>query len=56
MHAIRECLARLHVDRRGVTALEYALVGTLIAVAIIASLTRVANSLSGVFGTISAHL
>ena len=40
---------RLHRDDRGVTSVEYALLVTLIAVAIIAAVTGLATAISGAF-------
>lgn len=47
---------RLHGDNRGVTAMEYALIGSLIAVAIIGALTTLGGSIKNTFGTISNQL
>lgn len=46
----------LLTDRRGVTALEYGLISALIAVVIIAAVTKVGTGLSNTFNTIAGHL
>jgi pilus assembly protein Flp/PilA len=43
-------------DRRGVTAMEYALIAALVAVVMITSLTSVGSNLSAKFTTIAASL
>ncbi len=43
-------------DEEGVTAIEYGLIAALIAVVIIASVTLVGTTLSGVFNTIATAL
>jgi len=43
-------------DRRAVTAIEYALIASLIAVAIIGALSLLGFQIGGVFDTIDAHL
>ena len=42
-------LPALNLDRRAVTAIEYALIASLIAVAIVTSVTNAGHSVSGVF-------
>jgi len=49
-------LARLLGDESGATAIEYGLIAALIAVAIIASLSAVGNSLNTTFNTVSTDL
>ena len=44
------------LDESGATAIEYGLIAALIAVAIIASLQAVGNSLSTTFNTVSTDL
>ena len=44
------------VDRRGVTAVEYALIAALIAVAAIAAFTLVGTRLSTTFSTVGGQL
>ena len=46
----------LKTDTRAVTALEYALIGSLIAVAIIGALTTMGTSVKNTFNTISNSL
>ncbi|MEE3502184.1 Flp family type IVb pilin [Acidiphilium acidophilum] len=43
-------------DKRGVTALEYGLIASLIAVAIIAIVSQVGRSLTSVFTSINGNL
>lgn len=43
-------------DRRGVTAMEYGLIASLVAVVLIAALTTLGTKLSGVFSSVSAQL
>ena len=43
-------------DESGVTAIEYALIASLIAVAIIGAVTTVGKNMTTVFGEISAQL
>lgn len=43
-------------DKRGVTALEYGLIATLIAVAIIAGVTTLGKSLNNTFSSVSGNL
>jgi pilus assembly protein Flp/PilA len=49
-------LDRIRRDRRAVTAMEYGLVASLVAVAIIASVTRIGTNLNATFSKISAAL
>jgi pilus assembly protein Flp/PilA len=49
-------LARLLGDESGATAIEYGLIAALIAVAIIASLSAVGNSLTTTFNTVGTTL
>ncbi len=53
--AIRSALA-LKLDRRAVTAVEYALIVSLVAIAIVVAVRGVGTSISAVFGTVSATL
>jgi Flp pilus assembly pilin Flp len=46
----------LTTDRRGVTSLEYALIGSIIVAAIVAGFTPLANTLSTLFAPIVAAL
>ncbi len=43
-------------DDSGATAIEYGLIAALIAVAAIASMTAVGNSLTGIFNTVAGEL
>jgi pilus assembly protein Flp/PilA len=47
---------RLKSDSRAVTALEYTLIGSLIAVAIVATLGILGNSVKNTFNTIASNL
>ncbi len=49
-------LTLLKVDRRAVTALEYALMGSLIAVAIVTAVSGLATKITATFTAISAAL
>jgi pilus assembly protein Flp/PilA len=49
----RQTISRLIEDDRAVTAIEYALIAALIAVAAIAAFTLVGTNLSTVFSTIA---
>lgn len=46
----------LKADRRAVTALEYGLIASLIAVAIIAAVKGLATSISGTFSMVASSL
>lgn len=47
---VARTLKRFAADQNGATAIEYALLGTLIAVALIASFTVLGNSVGNLFG------
>ncbi len=47
---------RLRRDERGVTALEYALIAALIAVAIVGALSTLGSDLNTTFSTIATNL
>ncbi len=49
-------LAQLNVDKRAVTAIEYALIAALIAVVIIAAFGTLGNGLKNEFNGISSEL
>jgi pilus assembly protein Flp/PilA len=49
-------VSRLIVDNRGVTAIEYALIAALIAVAAIAAFTLVGTNLSSTFSYVASQL
>jgi pilus assembly protein Flp/PilA len=51
-----QVISRLIEDTRGVTAIEYALIAALIAVAAIAAFTLVGTNLSNTFTTIANQL
>ena len=53
---MRTVLSNLIRDESGVTAIEYALIAALIAVAAIAAFTLVGTNLSQTFSTIAAKL
>jgi pilus assembly protein Flp/PilA len=53
---LRRLLINLVKDQSGVTAIEYALIAALIAVAAIAAFTLVGTNLSTTFSTIAAKL
>jgi pilus assembly protein Flp/PilA len=53
---LRSLLRNLVKDESGVTAIEYALIAALIAVAAIAAFTLVGTNLSTTFSTIAAKL
>ena len=53
---MRNLLSKLVRDESGVTAIEYALIAALIAVAAIAAFTLVGTNLSTTFSTIAAKL
>jgi pilus assembly protein Flp/PilA len=53
---LRTVLSNLIRDESGVTAIEYALIAALIAVAAIAAFTLVGTNLSTTFSTIAAKL
>jgi pilus assembly protein Flp/PilA len=46
----------LKLDKRAVTAIEYALIAALIAVVIIAALSLLGSSISSTFNTVSSEL
>jgi pilus assembly protein Flp/PilA len=48
---LAQTLKRFGADESGATAIEYALLGTLIGIALIASFTVLGNSLGNLFGT-----
>ena len=53
------CLAKLQcmkVDRRAVTAIEYALLAALIAVVIVAAVTNIGKNVSSTFNKVSSEL
>jgi pilus assembly protein Flp/PilA len=55
-HAMTDVIFRLTRDSRGVTAIEYALIAALIAVAAIAAFTLVGTNLSTTFSYVASQL
>ena len=53
---IRASLQKFNVDRRAVTAIEYALIAALIAVVIIAAVTSLGANVSSTFNTVASEL
>ncbi len=51
-----EKLMRFFKDEEGVTAIEYALIATLIAVVIIIAVGLIGTSLSGTFQSVAEHV
>lgn len=49
-------LAQLNVDKRAVTAIEYALIAALIAVVIVGAATTLGKSVSTTFNSVSSEL
>jgi Flp pilus assembly pilin Flp len=49
-------LSSLMSDRLGITAIEYAMIGSLIAICAIAAKASIGNSLSGFFTTVATSL
>lgn len=49
-------LAQLNVDKRAVTAIEYALIAALIAVVIVGAATTLGKSVSSTFNNVAAEL
>ncbi len=49
-------LNELKVDKRAVTAIEYALIAALIAVVIIGAVTQLGKSVSNTFNSVSSEL
>ena len=47
---------QLRTDKKGVTAIEYALIATFLAIAIIAAITALGTKISAQFGTIASAL
>jgi pilus assembly protein Flp/PilA len=56
MEYFRSKLLGLIGDKRAVTALEYAMIASLIAVAAVTVITSVGTKLSGVFASVSSAL
>jgi pilus assembly protein Flp/PilA len=49
-------LARFYRDNSGTTAIEYALIASLIAVVVVTSVTALGTKLTGTFGTVVAAI
>ena len=49
-------LAQLNVDKRAVTAIEYALIAALIAVVIVGAATTLGSKVSATFNNVSSEL
>jgi pilus assembly protein Flp/PilA len=56
LRMINKILKPVSSDRRGVTAVEYALMGALIAAGIVTAVTTLKTNLVTTFGTISSAL
>ncbi|HEX3992637.1 MAG TPA: Flp family type IVb pilin [Acetobacteraceae bacterium] len=56
MQIIYRTLTSLRSDARAVTALEYAMIASLIAVACVTIVTSLGTTVSGVFSTVSSAL
>ena len=54
--AVAHKLAQLNVDKRAVTAIEYALIAALIAVVIIAGLTTLSGKINTTFNNVASEL
>ena len=53
---MRELLSRLRQDERGATAIEYGLIASLIAVAIVTAVTTVGQNLNASFNNVASRL
>ncbi len=56
MGALMSLMLRLRGDRRGVTALEYGLIASLVAIAIVASVTTFGTKLAAEFTYIAGKI
>ncbi len=56
MGAIRDYLRLLAADSRGATAIEYALIGALIVIAMIAGMNALGGGLTSLWGNVDAAL
>ena len=56
MNTLAYLTLKLKNDRRGVTALEYGLIASLIAIVLIGALTTLGTGLSGTFVAITSQL
>ena len=55
-HTMSKLFARVAKDQSGATAIEYGLMASLIAVAIIGAITTVGSKLTTTFGNVSSNL
>ena len=55
MEYFRLMLRGLNGDKRAVTAIEYALIAALVAVALVGSLSALSNGLSGAFNNVGTQ-
>lgn len=55
-HIVSKIVARFVKDQSGATAIEYGLIASLIAVAIIGALTTLQTNLKGTFSNVAANL
>jgi Flp pilus assembly pilin Flp len=56
LHAVASLAVRLRADQRGVTAFEYALVGLLVGVAIIAGVTLLGDNINAPIAAVSGSI
>ena len=50
------CLIRFSQDESGVTAIEYALIGSIVSIAIVIGATALGSTLNGIFQSIASNL
>ena len=50
------CLIRFSQDKSGVTAIEYALIGSIVSIAIVIGATALGSPLNGIFQSIAGNL
>jgi len=56
MNQVRKLLTVLNTDRRGVTALEYAMIAALIVVAAVTAITNLGTALSTTLSSVSSAM
>ncbi len=56
MNTLASLMLRLKNDRRGVTALEYGLIASLVAMVLITGVTSLGNKLNTTFSSIAASI
>jgi len=56
MGSIASFFLRVRDDRRGVTAMEYALIAGFVAIAIVASVTTLGTNIAQVFTNVGNHI